>query len=300
MVLPPLNGNPKKGYFFVFLTGVFFAFEVIGFKEIFKRYNLSPEIAAFYGVGIAFLLVTPYFLFNKNRRKTLVTTINRDGKILLIGTLLNAIGIIMYYHALRISDLGPSALLIKMTVLYNVLLGVFLLNEKLKTFESIGIFLAIAGIIAISTLEGQIEISSAAIILISAFFFASQSYLIKKYIPNIDGLAFAYLRLLLLSLFFAGYIFYIKSWVILSLGLAFSLGLFSVLGYFLGRAFYFEAHNHLPISKLNSTLLIEPVFLMAVGVVFMDEPLPLKKILGTTLILSGLYLLIFHKRSKNV
>jgi len=294
-----LNGNAKKGYFFVFLTGVFFSCEVIGFKEIFKRFQLAPEIAAFYGVTMAFLLVTPYFLWSKSRRTNIRITVVTNGKVLLVGTFFNAIGIIMYYYALRISDLGPSAVLIKMTVLYNVILGVFLLKEKLRFHEYLGIILALLGIIFISTLEGQIKVSSALIILISAFFFAIQSYLIKRYIEKIDGLTFAYLRLFLLALFFISYIIYVESWVFLSPQLALLLGLFSVLGYFLGRSFYFEAHNHLPISKLNSTLLIEPVFLMAVGVLFMEEPLPLKKLIGTVLIMSGLYLLIFHKHRKN-
>jgi len=260
---------------------------------------LAPEIAAFYGVTMAFLLVTPYFLWSKSRRTNIRITVVTNGKVLLVGTFFNAIGIIMYYYALRISDLGPSAVLIKMTVLYNVILGVFLLKEKLRFHEYLGIILALLGIIFISTLEGQIKVSSALIILISAFFFAIQSYLIKRYIEKIDGLTFAYLRLFLLALFFISYIIYVESWVFLSPQLALLLGLFSVLGYFLGRSFYFEAHNHLPISKLNSTLLIEPVFLMAVGVLFMEEPLPLKKLIGTVLIMSGLYLLIFHKHRKN-
>lgn len=293
-----MTGNAKKGYFFVFLTGVFFSFEVIGFKEIFKTFQLRPEIAAFYGVAIAGLLVTPYFFLNLSRRNSLKITILTNGKVLLVGTFFNAIGIVMYYYALRISDLGPSAVLIKMTVLYNVILGVAFLKEEMRSFELVGILLAILGIILISSLEGQIQVTSAIIILISAFFFAIQSYLIKRYIINIDGMAFAYLRLLLLSFFFACYISINGTWVVLSPLLTLALGLFSLLGYFLGRAFYFEAHNHLPISKLNSTLLIEPVFLMAIGVLFMNEPLPPKKIAGTALIMLGLYLLIFHRQRK--
>jgi len=292
----PLTGNPKKGYLFVFLTGVFFSFEVIGFKEIFRKFLLSPELAAFYGVSIAFLIVTPYFLFNPRRRLSVTLTIQKDGWVLLIGTFFNSIGILMYYFALRISDLGPSAVLIKMTVLYNVILGVWLLKERLKAFETIGILLAIVGIVFVSTLKGQIQISSALTILVSALFFASQSFLIKKYVPEIDGLSFAYLRLFLLSIFFFLYVSITGAWVPISPFVALSLGLFSVLGYFLGRACYFEAHNHLPISKLNATLLFEPVFLVAIGIVFMGEQVSVQKICGTSLIISGLYLLIFHKQ----
>jgi drug/metabolite transporter (DMT)-like permease len=64
----------------------------------------------------------------------------------------------------------------------------------------------------------------------------------------------------------------------------------------LGRAFYFEAHNYLPISKLNATLLIEPIFLMFVGILFMKEPVDLQKLGGGAIILLGLYLIVFHKR----
>ncbi|EMY69291.1 DMT family transporter [Leptospira vanthielii] len=291
-----MTGNEKKGYFFVFLTGVFFAFEVIGFKEIFRIFNTEPEIAALFGVGFAFLVVTPYFLFSKKRRIKVKTTIRRDGIILILGTISNAIGIVLYYYALKQTDLGPAAILIKTTVLYNVLLGVFFLGERLKRMEVFGIAIAILGIYMISTLEGQIKIVSAFCILLSAFLFAIQSYMIKKYVPEILGLEYAYLRLFLLSIFFFLYSVYIGSFHIPNLSIIFVLGLFSLLGYFLGRAFYFEAHNYLPISKLNATLLIEPIFLMFVGILFMNEPIDVQKLVGAGLILAGLYLIVFHKQ----
>lgn len=291
-----MTGNEKKGYFFVFLTGVFFALEVIGFKEVFRNYNTEPEIAALFGVGFAFLVVTPYFLFSKKRRIKVLTTIRRDGWILTLGTISNAIGIVLYYYALKQTDLGPAAILIKTTVLYNVLLGVFFLGERLRITEVFGIIIAILGIYMISTLEGQINLVSAFCILASAFLFAIQSYMIKKYIPEILGLEYAYLRLLLLSLFFFLYSLYIHSFHIPDFSIIVILGLFSLLGYFLGRTFYFEAHNHLPISKLNATLLIEPIFLMFVGILFMKEPVDGQKLLGAGLILFGLYLIVFHKR----
>ncbi|MCW7480953.1 DMT family transporter [Leptospira kanakyensis] len=291
-----MTGNEKKGYFYVFLTGVFFAFEVIGFKEIFRKYNSEPEIAALFGVGFAFIIVTPYFLFSKKRQSKVITTIKRDGLILTLGTISNAIGIVLYYYALRQTDLGPSAILIKTTVLYNVLLGVFFLGEKLKGREVFGILIAVLGIYMISTLQGQIKLISAFLILLSAFLFAIQSYMIKKYIPEILGLEYAYLRLFLLSIFFFLYSLYIGSFHIPNISVIVILGLFSLLGYFLGRAFYFEAHNHLPISKLNATLLIEPIFLMFVGILFMKEPFDSQKLIGAGFILLGLYLIVFHKK----
>ncbi|XDD47244.1 DMT family transporter [Leptospira sp. WS39.C2] len=291
-----MTGNEKKGYFFVFLTGVFFAFEVIGFKEIFRKYNLSPEIAAFFGVGFAFLVVTPYFFTSSKRRNKVLLTIRRDGTILLIGTISNALGILLYYYALKQTDLGPAAILIKTTVLYNVILGVVFLGEVLKRREVLGILLSMVGIYFISTLEGQIHWISALYILLSAFLFAIQSYLIKKYIPEILGLEYAYLRLLLLSIFFLFYSLIIGSFQVPSITIICILGFCSLLGYFLGRAFYFEAHNYLPISKLNATLLFEPIFLMFVGILFMKEPIDLQKLGGGAIILLGLYLIVFHKR----
>ncbi|MCW7495265.1 DMT family transporter [Leptospira levettii] len=291
-----MTGNEKKGYFFVFLTGVFFAFEVIGFKEVFRRYSLSPEMAALFGVGFAFLVVSPYFITSTKHRNKVILTIKRDGKILLIGTLSNAMGIILYYYALKQTDLGPAAILIKTTVLYNVLLGVVFLGEKLKYRETFGIIISMFGIYFISTLEGQIHWIASICILISAFLFAIQSYLIKKYIPEILGLEYAYLRLLLLCVFFFFYSLGIGSFLVPKYSVILTLGVCSLLGYFLGRAFYFEAHNYLPISKLNATLLIEPIFLMFVGIFFMNEPIDIQKLGGGGLILLGLYLIVFHKR----
>lgn len=295
-----MTGNEKKGYFFVFLTGVFFAFEVIGFKEVFRRYNVYPEMAALFGVGFAFLVVTPFFLSSVKRRKKVTLTIKRDGHILLIGTFSNAMGIVLYYYALKQTDLGPAAILIKTTVLYNVILGVVFLGERFKDREIFGIGLSIVGIYLISTLQGQINWISAFCILLSAFLFAIQSYLIKKYIPEILGLEYAYLRLLLLCVFFFLYAKSIGTFFVPPLEVILILGFCSLLGYFLGRAFYFEAHNYLPISKLNATLLIEPIFLMFVGILFMKEPFDVQKLSGGAIILLGLYLIVFHKRKVKI
>lgn len=290
-----MTGSEKRGYIYVFLTGVFFALEVIGFKEVFRRTNLPPEIAALYGVGFCFFLLLPYFLYHKTRRKNIILTLKRDGKILTLGTVSNAIGIVLYYFALKQTDLGPAAVLIKTTAIYNVLLGFFFLNERLKAVEVFGIGIALFGIYLISTLQGQINLISALSILASAFFFAIQSYLIKRFIPNILGIEYAFLRLFLLSIFFLAYSTINSSLLIPSANLVLILGSLSFLGYFLGRAFYFEAHNHLPISKLNSTLLIEPIFLMAIGIVFLKEPIDFQKIVGALSILLGLYLIVFHR-----
>lgn len=290
-----MNGNEKKGYFFVFLTGVFFSAEVIGFKEIFRVTNLPPEIAALFGVGGCFLFLLPFFIANKKRRENTILTFKRDGRILILGTISNAVGIVLYYQALKKSDLGPSAILIKTTVLYNVMLGYFLLGERLRPIEVFGICLAIFGIYQISSLEGQISFLSSAYILLSAFFFAIQSFLIKKYVPNILGIEYAFLRLFLLTIFFTFYSILISSFRIPDYSIILTLASFSFLGYFLGRAFYFEAHNYLTISKLNATLLIEPIFLLFIGIIFFSEPGDLRKIFGGGLILLGLYLIVFYR-----
>jgi len=75
------------------------------------------------------------------------------------------------------------------------------------------------------------------------------------------------------------------------------LGIVSVSGLMFGRAFYFEAHKHLDISKLNTAMLIEPVFVLLIAYFFLSESLSLKKLSGTLFILVGLWLVI-HKNFK--
>ncbi len=294
-----MTGSEKKGYLFVFLTGVFFALEVLGFKSIFKNEKIFPILAAFIGVFGSFLLLTPFAFFNANHRERVMITIRRDGFALLLGTFFNSIGVSLYYFALSQSELGPSAILVKTTALFNVLFGIFFLKEAFTRKDALGLTLTFAGVYLIGSMGEGISFFSSFMILASALFFSTQSFLIKRFAPEIFGIEFAYLRMGLLSFFFAMALSFLKLWALPETELVFKLIGFAFLGFFLGRAFYFEAHKSLPIGKLNSVMLIEPVFLLLIGILFLNESLSWKKILGSFGILFGLYLLVFHTRAKN-
>lgn len=290
--------SEKKGYFFVFLTGLFFSCEVLGFKSIFTEYQIFPILAAFFGVFGSFLLVTPLAFFNQLSRQRVIITIQRDWFALVLGTFFNSIGVGFYYLALNQSELGPSAILVKTTALFNVLFGIFFLGEAFTRKDIIGLVLTLAGVYLISSLGDGISFGSSFLILTSALFFSTQSFLIKRFAPEIFGLEFAYLRLGLLSFFFAIALTNFGLWAWPGVGLVLKLIGFAFLGFFLGRAFYFEAHKSLPIGKLNSVMLIEPVFLLIIGILFLNESLSWKKLIGCFGILFGLYLLVFHTRTK--
>lgn len=289
-----MTGLEKKGYLYVLLTGIFFSIEVIGYKSVFQEYRIPPILAAFTGISFSFLLVSPWCLATKVRRERIRTTLKRDTFAFFLGTTLNAIGVALYYFALSKSELGPASVLVKTTALFNVLFGVVFLGERFSIRDRFGLLLAILGIYLMSTIRGfGLE---SLWILLSAFFFSFQSFLIKKYAPKIHPIEFAYLRLFVLAFWFGIFIFYQGIWEIIPLEIILRLGLYSFLGFFLGRAFFFAAHHFLPIGKLNSVMLLEPIFLLAFGILIWGEEVSLAKLAGAFLVLLGILLLVLPTR----
>jgi len=291
-----LTGPEKKGYFFVFCTGVFFSLEVLGFKSIFQTSSASPVLLAFYGVLSAFGFLTPLLWGKKQSRERLVITFQRDGLALFLGTFLNSLGVGLYYTALRTSELGPAAVLVKMTAVFNVFFGILLLGETFGRRDKIGLTLAFLGVYFLGSGKGLGSWRSAVLVLVAAFFFSTQSYLIKRFAPAIFGLEFAYWRLGILSFFFFLYLLMSDELTTISWELGMKVGFYSFLGFFLGRAFYFEAHKLLPIGKLNSVMLLEPMVLLILGVLLWSEEVSFQKFFGAFCILVGIGLLVLHPR----
>jgi drug/metabolite transporter (DMT)-like permease len=286
----------RKGYLLISIATVFFALEYIALKYIFVRIpSVTPEMASFWGLLGAGIIASPFFLRSRHSRHKIARTIRQDGKILLLVSFLTSFGAFFWFISLARTNLGPLSLLVKSSILFSILWGFIFLKERLSFIESSGVLLAILGMILISSLKEGINLISVAYILSSSFLFSMQSFFIRKFSPNIQGKEFAYLRTLLMS-FFLGLVFFFQGQVtmlpvkhLLFLSLAVSFGVLA------GRAFFFDAHKFLEISKLNTFLFLEPAILLIAGVLLFNEIFSWRKITGALTIFLGLYLILKKK-----
>ena len=180
------------------------------------------------------------------------------------------------------------ALLAQAETVFAFLLGVLFLKERVSSKEILGLLIAIGGFIVISNIRGEINLFTALIVLFSSFLYASQSFLVKKFGGNIDSVAYSYLRTILMSSLLSIYLLTFHSISFIAWVPFLILAGGQVAGFVVGRILYFQAHKHLPMSTLNTLLLFDPVLILIFSFFLFGDALTFQKIIGSTLIISGL------------
>lgn len=283
--------STQKGYAYMFATTFLVAVAYLCTDYVFRNFpKISPESAAFWGFNSASIIGLLFLVSSGHLRARTVKMLRSHSRILFIVSLLTSIGGLLWFLAMRDGSSGLISLLGKSQMLWAFLLGIFFLGERIRLRELPGLILALIGISLISTLKGELAPVVIGAMLTFALIQAIQSFAVKKYAPNVDGVVFAIVRAVLMTLFLdiLLLIFFEVSTPPLSALIILAIG--QICGLILARMFYFSAHNLLPISKLNIVILFDPILILfGTWLIFGDE-LSGQKLFSATLILSGLAL----------
>ena len=177
--------------------------------------------------------------------------------------------------------------------LFIIFMGVVFLDETISKKQIFGIIISIIGFTSLSAFPSDLSPFVGIAILSGAFLFSWQSFIVKKWMPNVDGFSLSFIRVGIAgTLLFFAFLFLddISSFpsYISTIGVAVA-GFFGV---FVGRYFYFEAHNLLPISFLNVFMLLEAVVVVSGEMLFFPfVPFSWTKIFAGSTILLGLGIL---------
>ena len=285
--------NRARGYLFTATTAICFAINGIGIRYIYNIYpELTPENGIFWGFVGSLLLVLPYYLFVGTAQRRLILSFKRDWRVIFGVSVLTSTGAILWFFAMKHAEVGIVSLLAKTMIVHTALLGLFFLKEKFSMIELAGFVLVLPGVYFISNVQSSATPQAVAAVLISAFFYALQSLVVKKYAPRLHGMDFTYLRAVFMLALIGIVLLALGRIDKISISLVFLLGITGVSGLIIGRAFYFEAHKYLEISRLNTAMLVEPLFVLLAAYWLIAEALDFKKLTGALFILTGLWLII--------
>lgn len=281
----------NKGYLFIFFTSICFGINTLFLRSYYLQFhNESPQNVAFWGMFGSVIIVMPFFLFSKMSRQRISISVRRDGRLIFVIAVLSTLATYLWLVGLQKLSAGPVSLISKSQIIFSAVIGAIFLKERFTLFEIMGIFLAIAGVVLISTLGEEVALDGIFLILFSELLFSFQSMLVKKYAPDLSGIEFTLLRAILMVIFYF-IIFYLRGELdFLPYYRIFYLSAATVFGLMIGRALYYEAHKYLEISKLSTGMLFEPVFVLIASFLLLGEVLSLKKMEGSFLILLGLWM----------
>jgi len=284
-----------KGYGLVFTGALFVILPYLTVRHVFVEYSdISVFNVALWGMGGAALVMFPYFLFPQPR-KELSQEWQRNKKTLVLISIITAIGATLWFYGLSNGTAGLVGFLKKTDIFFSFLLGVLFLKERFSVRELLFGIISIIGYVLISKLEGEISPLAIVAILICAILYSLQSYVVKKNVLKMSAAPFAFIRLVLICSLFL--IFGIISGSITMIPFEAILYLVGgqISGAFLGRIFYFKAHQYLSISKIGFLSLFGPLFVFISSVIFLGEKTQGQKLLGFALILLGMGLFLGEK-----
>jgi drug/metabolite transporter (DMT)-like permease len=295
-----MKKNPLRGYVLMLFGSALLTIQFGITKHIFSTYEyLQPLQLAFWGSLASVLTVLPFYLRSKESRQDLINELNHRPKLITIIGITTSISAFIWYYSLDNTSPSLVSFMSRSDLIFVFGLSVFLLGEKFDWKEILSVLVAGIGFYILSDLSSEISTALVLLILLRGFLNALQSFLIKRNINQnqkksvFNASAFTFWR----SVFFTiamGVVGLILNkipfigWNILIL-----LNIGQVIGLFIYRTMYFEAHHTLSIFELNFLALSTPVFILISGYVIGQETINIQKILGGLTILCGLGVFLY-------
>ena len=208
------------------------------------------------------------------------------------------------FSGLNLIDASSAVLFVQCEVPFGVLIAYFLLKERPKLKNILGIIIAFAGLIILSgspDLKGKYL--GVILVLSGAFTWSLGQVLVKPISEQINGVTltawmgvFAGPQLILASQIIEGNVLEniisadYRAWlIVLYLGVLMNCLGYSLWYYVLGRY---------PVNKIISTMLLLPVTGVITAILFLGERPDIKVFIGGVIILFGVGMIFFEKKTK--
>ena len=284
-----MTPSTRRGTFLIILSTACAIINYLGFEALFRAYpTLTALNVLFWGMLGASILGAPFFLRTRTTRTRLITGI-RKHRLAFLGII--SIMLISYEAwliALPLIGAGPLTLISKSQTIFAVLLGILILGERLSRAQWGAVLIAGVGVVLASTLPYEMSFLGAALAWGFALSQALTSFITKRYARDVDGLVFSFSLVTATAL--------VSGIIGLALGIVHFpgwipflwLSLNQALGTLVGRALYFAAHNHLPISTLNVLILAGPGITIFAAWALFGDPITVQKLFGLACISLGL------------
>lgn len=295
-----MNQN-TKAHLGLLGTNLFFASNYSTVKYFTSNHYAGPFGLNLIRIGVSLILFWILFLF-----KPVKTRIDKKEILPIIACALMAIALnqMFFIKGLALTFSIHAALLTLITPILITIIAARILKEKLTIEKIIGLLLGVGGAAILITnreasAPGENALLGDFLILLSAiaytFYFILVKPLMKKYS------AIKVMRLVFTFGFFFILPFCTKefseiTWQIFTFKDWFLLFLLTVPGTFLAYVFNAYGIQKLSASIAGAYIYSQPVFAVAIAMIFLKEPLSFYKIIAAILIFGGVFL---SNRKKN-
>jgi len=288
--------HPLFGVILIFGFTLCSVFAYLSVKHVFLiDPSISPINAIFWGFLGATIVSGFFNCSRKKERKLVQQEWSKHKKLIITISIMSGIGAILWAWSLHIASAGTVGLIGRADVLMALALGTIFLGERFSWKEIVGAIIAICGLCVVANLPNEISLLAVGIVLCTRFLYAMQSFFVKKSGQNLRGIPFTFCRILIMTLVLLITVLVTGTFSVPPLILLIFLVSSQVLGAFVGRVLYFEAHKYLGIGHINLLSLLQPVLLLIGTWLLLNEPMPAQKIVGGGILLLGLAIIVLEK-----
>jgi drug/metabolite transporter (DMT)-like permease len=296
-----MNFSSKQlGYLYISIFIVCGSMAALLVDAVFRQDpGFSPLIGTLYGfAGVCIGSIT-LLAGSKPIRTDVQHLLNTQWKIVLFISLLTTLGAMIWFYSISVVGSGFVSLLSKMQVIWAYILGTLFLGECIKRHHIAGIILTFAGMIALQWTSLRIDLVIFGLMVAQSMCYGIQSFIVKKHLKGYSSLALVIVRSLVMTTMMICMLAPFMTFPIIPLTPLILLILSQVCGLFVGRVYYFKAHELLPISELNIFLMLGPVVTLIAAYFLFGEVLTVSEIVGAGIVLVGL-IVFMTSFSKNM
>ena len=291
--------NVLIAYALVMGTAFFTAFSYIFGKKVSE--DLYPETVAFYWFFGAFLFAVIkrlIFMVFGTKFRVPIKELSKYNEVMIISSIITVFGVAFWVIALR--SVGPpvTSFLMKFQVVFSVILGAALLNERLRKLEIFGIILTIMGGVVIAYDTSGFELKGSIFAIMAAFCYSCLFIIVRKRSSNLNMMMVATLRSLGVSIIGVLYLLFSDRFQLPSnIDLIYML-IGGTCGAYIGKALQFQAIKLVDVSRTTAVTPLEAVFVVLLTFFFFDTiPSSSKLIWGGFIVVGVIFLLIFRKEN---
>src|SRR3989344_3861704 len=286
-----------RGYIYAILSALLVSTIPIFAKLMLAHTN--AQSGGIYFFGIAFIIISLIIILRRQFEKLKV--LKTYWKPLLILGVLNAAGSVLWWFA--INDVGPNltTFLLRFENIFSVVLGLFLLKEKLNKYEAIGILIAISGAFMITRYSnnGTISMARIGIIFLAALLFSGAHFVSKMYVKKTGAFIMNYSRIIFSFIFMFFFAYSTNSFIFpnqasLEIGLA-----GAILSTVIGITFFLKALEHADLSKVISIRAMDPFIVVIYSYFVLADAPDMIQIVGGTTVILGILIIIQSRNIRN-
>ena len=280
--------NVLIAYALVMGTAFFTAFSYIFGKKVSE--DLYPETVAFYWFFGAFLFAVIkrlIFMVFGTKFRVPIKELSKYNEVMIISSIITVFGVAFWVIALR--SVGPpvTSFLMKFQVVFSVILGAALLNERLRKLEIFGIILTIMGGVVIAYDTSGFELKGSIFAIMAAFCYSCLFIIVRKRSSNLNMMMVATLRSLGVSIIGVLYLLFSDRFQLPSnIDLIYML-IGGTCGAYIGKALQFQAIKLVDVSRTTAVTPLEAVFVVLLTFFFFDTIPSSSKLIGGGFIVVG-------------